>query len=63
VRCGAGDQVMCVNGAIEILAAYRPFAAAAACASLEGTLAEACRVALREGRYGLGKPFHLYFRE
>ena len=64
--CGFGDaddRVMCVNGAVEILAAYRPFAAATACRALSGELAEACRVAVREGRYGLGKPFRLYFRE
>jgi hypothetical protein len=59
----AADRTMCVHGAIEILAAYRPFAAATACGSLDGELADACRVAVREGRYGLGKPFHLYFRE
>jgi hypothetical protein len=59
----AADCTMCVHGALEILAAYRPFAAATACGSLDSELADACRVAVREGRYGLGKPFHLYFRE
>jgi hypothetical protein len=64
--CGFGDEAdraMCVNGAVEILSVYRPFAAGAACASLDGVLAEACQVAQREGRYGLGKPFHLYFED
>jgi len=64
--CDAGDaddRVMCVNGAIEILSAYQPAAAAVACGSLSEPLGDSCRVAVREGRYGLGKPFHLYFRD
>jgi hypothetical protein len=64
--CGTGDaddRVMCVNGAMEILSAYQPVAATVACGSLAEPLAESCRVAVREGRYGLGKPFHLYFRD
>jgi hypothetical protein len=64
--CAAGDaddRVMCVNGAMEILAAYQPAAATVACGSLEASLAQSCRVAVREGRYGLGKPFHLYFQD
>ena len=64
--CAAGDaddRVMCVNGAMEILSAYQPAAAAVACGSLTEPLAESCRVAVREGRYGLGKPFQLYFRD
>ena len=64
--CGAGDdddRVMCVNGAMEILSAYQPAAAAVACGALTGPLAESCRVAVHEGRYGLGKPFQLYFRD
>jgi hypothetical protein len=59
----ADDRVMCVNGAMEILSAYQPAAATVACGSLAEPLAESCRVAVREGRYGLGKPFHLYFRD
>ena len=64
--CGVGDaddRVMCVNGAMEILSAYQPAAATVACGSLTEPLAESCRVAVREGRYGLGKPFQLYIRD
>ena len=41
--CAAGDaddRVMCVNGAMEILSAYQPAAAAVACGSLTEPLAE-----------------------
>ena len=31
--------------------------------ALGASLGESCRVAVREGRYGLGKPFQLYFRD
>jgi hypothetical protein len=38
-------------------------AATAAHNSLAEPLAASCHVAVREGRYGLGKSFHLYFRD
>ena len=55
------DRTMCIDGAIDRLGDYRPEAARAACAELKGDLAAACARSERSGRYGLDKPFELYF--
>ena len=64
--CGFGDaqdQAMCINGAIEILFDYHQEAARTACGALAGENAAVCLAATRNGRYGLGKAFHLYYSE
>ena len=63
-RHGDADaQTMCINGAMEALSDYRPEAALAACRGLAGEGADTCRNAIQSKRYGLAKPFHLYYSE
>ena len=59
----AQDQAMCINGAVEFLADYHQEAARTACGALAGENAAVCWAATRNGRYGLGKAFNLYYRE
>ncbi|PYO54764.1 MAG: hypothetical protein DMD83_21735 [Candidatus Rokuibacteriota bacterium] len=64
--CGFGDaqdQAMCINGAIEILSDYHREAALTACGTLAGDNAAVCWAASRNGRYGSGKTFTLYYRQ
>jgi len=63
--CGFGDaqdQTMCINGAIERLADYKPEVAQTACHLLTGEQAATCWAATRNKMYGLGKDFSLYYR-
>jgi hypothetical protein len=50
------DQIMCIEGAVEKLAEYNEAQARAACATLNGGMADICTTAAREKMYRLHKP-------
>ena len=50
------DQIMCIEGAIEKLADFNEEKAQAACATLDGGMADLCQTAAREKMYRLHKP-------
>ncbi len=50
------DQIMCIEGAVEKLAEYNEERAHAACATLDGGMADICTTAAREKMYRLHKP-------
>src|SRR5712691_3710453 len=50
------DQIMCIEGAVEKLAEYNEAQAQAACATLDGGIADICTTAAREKMYRLHKP-------
>lgn len=56
------DQILCIEGAIEKAAEYNEEKAMAACASLDGEIADICTAAANEKMYRLKKPsMELYY--
>jgi hypothetical protein len=52
----AEERTVCLEGAIESLAAFNPVRASFSCLYLKDQAAETCKAAAREGAYRLSKP-------